>query len=153
MRTSVIAILLLAPVLSFAGPICRVYGSGSIDGTNYVQILSGAGPASWPSWNPETEECPLSPHQAVGIARSALRASFPRTGRWLLDEIHLRRTNQAIWLYSVRFIPPDYDSLSPSNRLRSILRVVLTLNGTVPQIITEEQQFTRMKESKETPNQ
>lgn len=57
-----------------------------------------------PSWNPMTEEVPVSPRQAIDVAKVSIARFLPRYDeKWVLDRIELSQLLKDKWVYEIEF--------------------------------------------------
>ena len=112
MRTAVIALLGSVAVLAPGAELSiSVSGSGKADGKDFSFTVSASDVTKTPIWAPTAEHPPLSPRQALGIARNQLRTLVKDADDWPLHEIGLTDMGDHLhWIYMVYFFrkyPPD----------------------------------------------
>ena len=94
---------------------CATAHAQSIYGTSFgnEQItyrveITGDDLASTPDWLPSNENPPLSPRQALKVARTTVSQLMPETTRWDLVGIELHPTDvENKWFYEVSFREPS----------------------------------------------
>jgi hypothetical protein len=88
-----------------------VSGSGKADGRDFSFIVSASDVAKTPVWSPTAAYPPLSPRQALEIARKQLRTFVKDADEWLLHEIGLTDMgDHRHWIYMIYFFrkyPPN----------------------------------------------
>lgn len=63
-----------------------------------------------PSWNPETEDTPISTKKAVEIGRKTLQKCLPDDEEWSLWNVKLTQLAAESWFYEIQFrrnLPDD----------------------------------------------
>ena len=63
-----------------------------------------------PSWNPETDDAPLSTKKAVETGRKTLQKCVPNDKDWILWNVELTQLAEGKWFYEVQFrrdLPDD----------------------------------------------
>lgn len=84
----------------------RIFSSSTTfhyNGNTYTYGLSDDDLANTPSWNPEQNEPPLSPHRAVLLASDALRRFVKPGDEWRVDTIATTQPGSEKWIYDVSF--------------------------------------------------
>ncbi len=74
-----------------------------VDGSKYTFKVTAEELQHLPSWNPETEEVPLSARKAIEVARANLANFLPTPEKWVLDHVDLTRMGRDKWIYEVYF--------------------------------------------------
>lgn len=104
-----------------------------VEGKKYDFAITADDLRRSPSWNEKQDQAPLSPREAVRLAREELAKLLPDGDRWELSSIILRPTHQdEKWYYVVEFLGPpppgaNLEWLSPP------MRVVVLMDGTATQ--------------------
>lgn len=140
-------------VLAFVSLASRVFGGpatqwheAALDqfmGTNYSQRITHEQAPTLPSWNPESEPCPLSANEAIRIARARITTLFPQATAWKLSSFSLHPLhNTDKWVYRILFKTDLGDGFKPPHNSMS---VVVALNGWTPDIEV-------VREAEESPN-
>lgn len=80
-----------------------------VDGRRFTFKVTAKELQSLPSWNPETDEVPLSSRKAVEVARINLSRFLSASERWTLDHIDVSRMTKDKWIYEVYFTCPSQD--------------------------------------------
>jgi hypothetical protein len=74
-----------------------------VDGRRFSFKVTAEELQSLPSWNPETEDVPLSARKAIEVAKINLSRFLPTPDRWTLDHIDISRMTKDKWIYEVYF--------------------------------------------------
>ena len=74
-----------------------------VDGSRYTFKVTSAELQNLPSWNPETEDVPLSAQKALQVAQTNLAKFLPNPDKWTLDRIQITRMIKDKWIYEVYF--------------------------------------------------
>ena len=74
-----------------------------LDGNRYTFKVTAEELKNLPSWNPDTEDVPMSPRKALEIARTNLSKFVQTSEKWSLDRIELTRMTKDKWIYEVYF--------------------------------------------------
>ena len=56
-----------------------------------------------PSWNPETDDSPLSTREALNVARTTLHRFVPDEARFEVEKINLERFEPHKWVFEISF--------------------------------------------------
>ncbi len=86
-----------------------------VDGNRYVFKVTAQELEGLPSWNPDTEDVPLSARKAIAVARTNLAKFLPTSHKWTLDHIDLTRMAKDKWIYEVYFKCPSEDCGRPDS--------------------------------------
>ena len=78
-----------------------------VDGRKYTFKVTAEELQKLPSWNPETEDVPLSARKAIEVARINLVRFVPTADKWSIDHIDLTRMTKDKWIYEVYFDCPS----------------------------------------------
>ena len=97
------ALLLLVSVSAFSQDKLWSRFSRHIDGSRYTFKATAKELQNLPSWNPETEDVPLSARKAIEVARTNLARFLQTPDKWTLDRIDLTRMVKDKWIYEVYF--------------------------------------------------
>ena len=96
-------------------------------GTMYFQTIISDDLPGMPSWDPETDSCPLTIAKAIHLARARISNRFPQEKEWTLKGIALEpvlRTDK--WIYRIGFTTDLGEEYKPPQNGMSI---VVALNG------------------------
>jgi hypothetical protein len=108
--TFLLLLLTSVPVLSQE----RMHLTRYLYGYRYTTKVSDTDLEKMPSWNPETEEAPVSARKAVEVARISLKRLLPQeTEKWDLLNVNLSPLTKNKWIYEIEF---KNDDLVPSDR-------------------------------------
>jgi hypothetical protein len=108
MRFSII-ILSIGIVLFTASSIYGQDESNSVtkfvNGYKYSSRIEEKELQDLPSWNPNTEDVPISVRKAVEVARKKMDLLFPETKeKWYLNNVELSKMGKDKWYYKVEFV-------------------------------------------------
>lgn len=73
------------------------------DGKKFTFKVTAVELQTLPSWNPETDEVPLSARQAVLAARTSLPGFLSKPDKWTLNRIELTPMTKDKWIYEIYF--------------------------------------------------
>ncbi len=74
-----------------------------VDGSKYTFKVTAEELQNLPSWNPETEDVPLSARKAIEVARKNLGKFLSTPDKWSVDHVDLTRMTKDKWIYEVYF--------------------------------------------------
>jgi hypothetical protein len=77
--------------------------SFSYDNLSFRYNVSDDDLKNTPSWNPESEESPLSNRKALDVARIALNRFVKNADRFEVDKINLERFEPHKWVFEIAF--------------------------------------------------
>jgi hypothetical protein len=97
------ALLLLISVSAFSQDKEWSRFTRYVDGSKYTFKVTAEELQNLPSWNPETEDVPLSARKAIEVAQRNLARFVPTPDKWTLDHIELTRMVKDKWIYEVYF--------------------------------------------------
>lgn len=97
------ALLLLISVSAFGQEAEWARYTRYVDGSKYTFKVTAEELQTLPSWNPDTEEVPLSARKALELARTNMARLLPTSQIWSLDHIDLTRMTKDKWIYEVYF--------------------------------------------------
>ena len=80
-----------------------------VDGRSFTFRVTAKELQNLPSWNPETDEVPLSSRKAVEVARINLSRFLSASERWSLDHVDVSQMTKDKWIYEVYFHCPSED--------------------------------------------
>ena len=89
------------------------------------------------SWNPETEEAPLSVRMAIEVSqRNLARFISKDTEKWVLDKVTLSQPCKTKWLYEVEFL--NLDLLG--SEMDMAFTIFVRMDGTIvePEIVPND---------------
>ena len=98
-----LALLLLISISAFSQDKEWSRFTRYVDGSKYTFKVTAEELKNLPSWNPETEDVPLSARKAIEVARTNLANFLPTPDKWTLDHIDLTRMAKNKWIYEVYF--------------------------------------------------
>jgi hypothetical protein len=129
-----VALLLLASAPAFSQEWMRL--TRYRDGYRYTFKLTEEEIQKLPSWNPETEDVPLSARKAVEIAQSNLQRLMPKTTeKWCLDGVNLSRMGKDRWIYEIEFLAEEIREDSDFS-----FTIFVKMDGTIvePEIVPDD---------------
>ena len=74
-----------------------------VDGRRFTFKVTADELQNLPSWNPQTEDVPLSARRAIEVASLSLSRFLPTPDKWALDRIEITRMTKEKWIYEVYF--------------------------------------------------
>ena len=74
-----------------------------VDGRKFTFKVTAAELQKLPSWNPATEDVPLSVRRAVEAARISLPRFLSTPEKWTLGDINLSPMTKDKWIYEIYF--------------------------------------------------